>query len=90
MIFGPSIPDVLEFGEIYVGKDDIFNKQGKPKKHKKKRRKNGINLVEDCKDDEEVYDSQHVIPMEDYAKPFKEELKSNNFKSFRLEQRQLH
>jgi hypothetical protein len=31
-IFGPSIPNVLEPGEIYVGKEDTFNKQGKHKK----------------------------------------------------------
>jgi hypothetical protein len=49
--------------------------------------------VEDSKDDEEVNDedsSQHVIPIEEYAKPFKEELISINFKSFCLAQRQLH
>jgi len=75
-IFGPSIPDVLEPGEIYVGKEDIFNKQGQHKKYKKKRRKNGINLVEGSKDDEEVNDKdniQHVIPIKEYANPFKEE-----------------
>jgi hypothetical protein len=44
------------------------------KNYKKKRRKNGINLVEDSKDDEEVNDKdniQHVIPIREYAKPLK-------------------
>jgi hypothetical protein len=33
---------------------------------------------------------QHVIPIKEYAKPFKEKLKKINFKSFPLAQRKLH
>jgi len=61
-----------------------------------KRRKNGINIVKDCKDDiihAEFSDKdsiQHVIPIEEYAKPIKEKLRSINFKSFCLAQRKLH
>ena len=50
-------------------------------------------MVEDCKDDKRVNDdnnNQHIIPIEEYAKPFKEELKSTNLKSFCLAQKQLH
>jgi hypothetical protein len=34
--------------------------------------------------------NQHIIPIEEYAKPFKEELKSTKFKSFCLAPMQLH
>jgi hypothetical protein len=77
-IFGPSIPYVLEIGDIYFDEDDVFNKQDEHKKNKKKKRKSGTNLVEDCRDNKEVIgdnNSQHIIPMEYYAKPFKEGLK---------------
>jgi hypothetical protein len=50
-------------------------------------------LVEDCKDKKKVSNdnnNQHIIPIEEYAKPFKEELKSTNLKSFRLAQKQFH
>jgi hypothetical protein len=92
-IFGSYIPYVLGIGDIYFDEDDIFNKQDKRKKRTKKNRKRGINLVEDRKDDMRINDdnnNQHIIPIEEYAKPFKEELKSANFKSFRLAPTQLH
>jgi hypothetical protein len=47
----------------------------------RKRRKNGINLVKDYKDDvihDEFNDKdiiQHIIPIKEYAKPFKEKLR---------------
>ena len=50
-------------------------------------------MVEDCRDNKEVIDdnnSQPIIPMEYYAKPFKEGLKLTDFKSFRLAPMQLH
>jgi hypothetical protein len=92
-IFGPSIPYILKIEEICFDEEDVFKKQDKHKKKEKKRRKSGINLVEDRKDDKKVNDdnnNQHIIPIEEYAKPFKEELKSTNLKSFRLAQKQLH
>jgi hypothetical protein len=50
----------------------------------KKRRKNGINLVKDCKDDDEFNDkdSKDIIPIKEYAKPFKEKSKRINCKLF--------
>jgi hypothetical protein len=92
-IFGPSIPYVLEIGDICFDEDDVFDKQDEHKKKEKKRGKSGIDLVEDCKDDEKINgdnNNQHIIPIEEYAKPFKEELKSTNFKSFCLAPIQLH
>jgi hypothetical protein len=92
-IFGSSIPYVLEIGDICFDEDDVFDKQDEHKKKEKKSRKNRINLVEDPKDDEKInYDNnnQHIIPIERYAKPFKEEFKLADFKSFRLAPIQLH
>ena len=36
-IFGPSVPYVLEIGDIYFDEDDVFNKQDEHKKNKKKK-----------------------------------------------------
>jgi hypothetical protein len=55
-IFGPSIPYVLEIGDIYFDEDDVFNKQDKHINNKKKQRKSGTNLVEDFRDNKEVID----------------------------------
>ena len=87
MIFGPSIPYILKIEEICFDEEDVFKKQDKHKRKEKKRRKNGINLEEDRKDDKNVNDdnnNQYSIPIEEYTKPFKEELKSPNLKYFRL------
>jgi len=59
----------------------------------KKRIKNGINLVKYCKGDdfnefEDIF--QHIIPIMEYAKPFKEKLRKINYKLFPLAQRKLH
>jgi hypothetical protein len=66
----------------------------------RKRRKSMINLVKDymddlsivhdeCKDcDEDI--NQHIIPIKEYAKPFKEKLKKINCKLFPMAQRKLH
>jgi hypothetical protein len=88
-----SILYVLEIRDIYFDEDDVFDKQDKHKKKEKERRKKGINMVEDRKDEENINDdnnNQHIIPIENYSRPFKEELKSSNFKSFRLAPIQLH
>jgi hypothetical protein len=92
-IFGPFIPYILNIEDIFFDEEDVFKKQDKHKNKEKKRRKSGINLVGDHKDDKNVNDddnNQHIIPIEEYSNPFKEELKSTNLKSFRLAQMQLH
>jgi len=65
-----------------------------------KRRKNTINLVKDYSDDLAiVHDefnscgkdiNQHIIPIGEYTKPFKEKLRKMNYKLLPLEQRKLH
>jgi hypothetical protein len=49
-----------------------------------KGRKSEASLVEDHKDDNKVSGNnmEHIIPMEEYAKPFKEELKSKTLNLF--------
>jgi hypothetical protein len=91
-IFGPSIPYVLEIGDIRFVEDDIFNKQVKHKGKENKRVKRGIDMMEDCEDDKGISDNnnQHIIPIKEYAKPFKEELKSTNSRYFHLAPTQLH
>jgi hypothetical protein len=72
-IFGPYDPYILEIGDIYFDEDDVFNKQVEHKKNKKNKTKKWNKPVEDCRDSKEVIDdnnSQHIIPMEYYAKTF--------------------
>jgi hypothetical protein len=73
-IFGPSIPYVLEIEDIFFDEDDFFDKQEEHKKKENKKGKSGIDLVEDHKDDEKINgdnNKKHIIPITEYAKPFK-------------------
>jgi hypothetical protein len=80
-IFSPSTPYSLKVEDIYFEEDDIFDKQ---EEHKKKG-KSGVDLVEDHEDDEKINSNnnkQHIIPIKEYAKPFKEELKQHTLNLF--------
>jgi hypothetical protein len=92
-IFRPLTPYILKVEDIYFDENDVFNKQEEQKRKENNKGKSGVDLEEDHEDDKKINgnnNKQHIIPIKEYAKPFKEELKTTNFKSFRLAPTQLH
>jgi hypothetical protein len=88
-IFGSSIPYLLEIANICLDEDDVFDKQDEHKKKENKRGKSGIDMVKDRKINGDN-NNQHIIPIEECAKPFREEFKLVNFRYFYLAPIQLH